>query len=380
VKDPYGTLGVNKSASADEIKSAYRKLAKQYHPDQHPNDKSAEAKFKEISAAYEILSDPGKKSNFDRFGSAEGGFGGFGGGSSGFSDFGGFDFGGAFSGFGDIFNSVFEGGFGDFMGGGRRQRANRGNDITVSVSLSFKESCLGVKKTVTFSRFEKCHDCNGTGAKHGTATSTCSYCNGNGRVRQSQRLGGMTFEQVVPCSACNASGQIIKEKCGACSGKGSNKKNVSYEVNIPAGIADGQILNIAGEGDAPTGGDGLSGALLIKVKVAQHPILIRSDYDLYLELPISFTQAILGDKVEIPTVEGRIEFTVPPYTQNGYTQRLRGKGIKKLRGIGSGDLIVKVIVEMPKSLDKKQVEAIRTLNGEVSPRAYEKRQKYNNAL
>jgi len=379
INNPYDTLGISKTASPDEIKSAYRKLAKQYHPDQHPGDKSAEAKFKEISAAYEVLSDPQKKSNYDKFGSAEGFAGGGGGGFGGFE---GFDFGGGgFGGFSDIFNNIFEGGFGDFMGGGRRQRSNRGGDITISMNLSFVESCLGVTKTVSFSRFEKCNDCNGSGAKHGTSTTTCSYCNGQGRVRQTQRLGRFgVMENVVPCSACNASGQIIKEKCGGCSGKGNTKRNVSYEVNVPAGIADGQILNIAGEGDAPNGVDGISGSLLIKIRVGAHPLLVREDFDLYLELPISFTQAILGDKVEIPTIDGRIEFTIPPYTQNGYTQRLRGKGVKKLRGVGSGDLIVKVIVEMPKSLDKKQLDLIKNLNADVNHKMYEKRQKYNNSI
>jgi len=374
-KNPYDILGVSKSATPDEIKSAYRKLAKQYHPDQNPDNKDAEAKFKEINSAYEILGDAGKKANYDRFGSADGFGGGQGGG--GFSGF--QDFSQAFSGMGDIFGSFFdEGGLGGmFGGGGRRQRANRGNDIQLNINISFFEAAQGCTKTVTFSRFEKCYDCNGSGARNGTAVDVCSYCHGNGVVKQTTRLGrfGM-MENVVPCSACNATGRVIREKCTKCSGKGAAKKTVNYEVNVPAGIADGQILNIAGEGDAALGSEGISGSLLIGVRVASHPLLVRNEFDLHLELPITFTQAILGDKVKIPSLDGMIDFTIPPYTQNGTIHKLRGKGIKKLRSIGSGDLIIKIFVEIPDKVDKRLQEYIRTLDTGIDAREYKKRNSY----
>ncbi|MCL2846761.1 MAG: molecular chaperone DnaJ [Firmicutes bacterium] len=377
-KNPYETLGVAKTATPDEIKSAYRKLAKKYHPDQNPGDKNAEAKFKEISVAYEVLSDPQKRSNFDKFGSAEGGMGGMGGFGGG--DFGGFDFGSM----GDIFSSFFDGGIGDLFGGGGRrgtQRNHRGNDIQVNVTLSFTEAALGAKKSVTFTRFEKCHDCNGSGAKNGTAVDTCSYCNGAGRVKQTSRIGRFgVMENVVPCSACNGTGKVIRDKCPTCSGKGANKKTINYEVNIPAGIADGQILNISGEGDAATGGDGVSGNLLIGVRVASHPILVRDDFDLRLELPISFTQAILGDQIRIPGIEGEIDFTIPPYTQSGAVHRLKGKGIKKLQAIGTGDLIVKIIVETPTKLDRHAVAAIKSLDRDIGDREYPKRTAFRDKM
>jgi molecular chaperone DnaJ len=382
-KNPYESLGVGKTASADEIKSAYRRLAKQYHPDQNPNNKEAEAKFKEINSAYEILSDEKKRANFDRFGSAEGMAGGFGGGAGGFS---GFDFSGAFGGgMEDLFGNIFGGmgGFAEsFTGARTRPRSVQGSDVHLSVNLSFTEAALGVKKTVTFTRFEKCRDCNGTGARGGSDFSTCTYCNGSGRVRQTSRLGAFgVIENVVPCSACNGTGKIIREKCAACGGKGATKKTVSYEVNIPAGIADGQTINIGGEGDAPTGtAEGISGNLLIAVKVAPHPILVRDEFDLYLELPISFTQAILGDKIQIPTIEGTVLLNVPPSTQNGAIHRLKGKGIKRLRSIGSGDLIVKILVEIPKNLDRKHMDLIKAMDQAVSTHEYPKRKAYRDKM
>ena len=380
-KDYYESLGVTKTATADEIKSAYRKKAKQYHPDQNPGNKEAEAKFKEINAAYETLSDPGKRANYDRFGEAGPQFGGAGGGFGGFPGGMNFDF-GDLGGIGDfIFNNFFDGGggFANFMGGmgGARKRA-RGSDVRLSMTLTFAESCLGCKKTVTFSRFEKCPDCGGTGARNPSDVQTCSYCKGTGQVRQSGRFGGMTV--VVPCSACNGTGKTIREKCAGCKGGGTVKHNVTYEVNVPAGIADGQTLNIAGEGDAPTGGEGISGSLLIGVRVTPHPLLVRDGFDLYLELPISFTQAILGDKVNIPGIEGTHELIIPPHTQNGVIHRLKGRGVKKLKSIGSGDLIVKILVEMPKNLDRKQLELVRALDTSVSEHDYPKRRAYREKM
>ena len=370
-KDLYGVLGVSKTATEADIKSAYRRLAKQYHPDQNPDNKEAEAKFKEINAAYEVLGDEKKRANYDKFGSADGpnmgGFGGGGFGQGGFGGFSGFDF-----------SSAFE----SFFGGGARQanRSFRGNDIKLNINLSFQEAAHGTKKTVQFTRFERCGDCNGNGSKNGNAIEKCGYCKGAGAVRQSTKFGFAYIENVVPCSACNASGRVIKEKCQKCSGKGAQKKSVNYEVNVPAGIDDGQILNITGEGDAAIGGEGMSGNLLIGVRVAAHPILVRHDFDLHLELPISFTQAILGARVKIPTVDGFMDFVIPPYTQTGYLQRIKGKGIKRLRQIGSGDLIVKVLVEVPTKLGRRELELLRHLDENLSNNDYPKKGTYLDKL
>jgi molecular chaperone DnaJ len=373
-KDLYESLGVSKTASADEIKSAYRKLAIKYHPDKNPNDKEAEAKFKEVSAAYDTLSDPQKRASYDKFGSAgaAGGnpFGGanpFGGGFGGFSSAGmDFDLGDI----GDFIFSQFGGSFGgDF--GGKSRRSMRGSDINTSIHLSFQEACLGVKKNITFSRMEKCGSCNGTGARDGNSVETCSYCGGTGRVR-TRGFGGI--QMVSPCSACNGTGKVIKNKCDKCNGKGVVKKQVEYTVNIPAGIADGQTLNIEGEGDCAinNSADGMRGNLMVAIRVAPHPILVRDGYDLHIDLPISFTQAILGCKVTIPTVEGFAEVTVAPYTQSGTRIVLRGKGVKHLRAIGSGDLIVKVFVEMPSRLDKRALDTVRALNATIEKDLYQK--------
>lgn len=383
MKNPYESLGVSKSATLDEIKLAYRKLAKKYHPDLNPNDKVAEEKMKEINAAYEVLGDEKKRANFDRFGSAENA------GGSGFS--GGFGGGNPFAGMGgfsDIFESMFGGGGFSGMGSSgfgetrTRKRAVQGGDVRLSMSLSFEESCLGVKKTVSYSRFEKCTDCGGTGAKGGSNFTQCEHCGGSGSVRQQQRLGGFgVIENVVPCSACNATGRIIKEKCSPCAGKGAIKRQVNFEVNVPAGIADGQTLNISGEGDAPLGvAEGISGNLLITIRVNPHSLLVRDEFDLYLELPISFTQAMLGDKIQIPTVDGTTLLTVHDGTQSGTIHRLKGKGVKRLRGIGSGDLIVKIIVEVPKRLDRKQTEMLRVLDQIIPTSEYPKRKAYKEKI
>jgi molecular chaperone DnaJ len=367
-KNPYETYGVPKTASVDEIRSAYRKLAKQYHPDANPNNKAAEEKFKEVNVAYEILSDPKKKANFDKFGSADGFSGGFGGGRGG--GFGGFDF-GNFSGFGDIFDNLFEGGMGG-MFGGRHQRTVKGEDIVLDMTISFEESCNGANKNVTFNRSEKCKSCNGTRAKDGSSFTQCSYCHGAGRVKQTQRLGAFgVIENVVTCSVCGGSGRVVTEKCHDCGGKGHIKKQVAYEVKIPAGIDNGQTLTISGEGNAASSG-GISGDLHIRIRVTPHPILLREGFDLYMELPITFTEAILGVKVKIPLVGGTMVLELPPNTQSGTVHRIKGKGVKKLHSVGAGDLIVKVFVEMPKNIDKKVAQLLSALNGDIKLDAYKK--------
>lgn len=376
--NPYEALGVSKNASADEIKSAYRRLAKKYHPDANPNNKEAEEKFKEINSAYEILSDPQKKANFDRFGSAEGPS--FGGGASG-AGFGGFNFGG-FGGFGDIFENIFDQGIDGLFGGRRgRSRTSRGSDIVIDADITFEESCNGTTKNIIFNRNERCPDCHGTGAKDDNSLQTCSYCHGVGQVKQTQRLGGFTvIENVVTCPVCHGSGKVVTDKCKSCGGKGSFKKQVSSKINIPAGIDDGQTLTISGEGNMAEGAAGISGDLHIRVHVAQHPILMREDFDLFMELPITFTQAILGTKVKIPVVGGYMDLEIPPNTQNGDTRRIRGKGVKKLRSVGNGDLIVKIFVEMPKTVDKRTAQLLEALDTDIRADSYKKVASYRSKV
>ncbi|MDR1917634.1 MAG: molecular chaperone DnaJ [Christensenellaceae bacterium] len=383
MKNPYEVLGVSKNATADEIKSAYRRMVKQYHPDANPNNKQVEEKMKEINVAYDVLSDPNKKANYDKFGSEDGAFGGGSGGAGGFGGFSNFDFGGAggFGGFQDIFENLFESSGFSFGGGGRRARTMKGDDITIDMTISFVESCNGVTKTVSYNKMDKCKPCGGTGAKNGTGFTTCSYCNGNGRVKQRQSLGGFgIMENIVTCSVCGGTGKVVTDKCPECNGKGAIKKNVSYEVNIPAGIADGQALTITGEGNAVTGGTGISGDLHIRIRVIPHPILLREDFDLYMELPITFTEAILGTTVKIPVVGGTTTLEIPPNTQNGTIHRIRGKGVKKLRSIGSGDLIVKIFIEMPKSHDKKTAQLLRALDSATDYDDYKKVANYRKII
>ena len=375
--NPYEALGVSKNASADEIKSAYRRLAKKYHPDANPNNKAAEEKFKEINAAYEILSDAQKKANYDRFGSADGPS--FGGGAGG--GFGGFDFSG-FGGFGDIFENIFnqdmDGLFGRRSG---RTRVARGSDIVIDADITFEDSCNGVTKNIVFNRNEHCPTCHGTGAKDDSSLQACSYCHGAGQVKQTQRLGGFTMiENVVTCPVCHGSGKVITDKCKSCAGKGNVKKQVSYQVNIPAGINDGQTLTITGQGNMAEGAAGISGDLHIRIHVAKHPILMREDFDLYMELPITFTQAILGTKVKIPVVGGTMELEIPPNTQNGTVRRIHGKGVKKLRSVGTGDLVVKIFVEMPKTVDKRTAQLLSALDTEIRADSYKKVASYRSKV
>ena len=378
--NPYEALGVSKTASADEIKSAYRRLAKKYHPDANPNNKAAEEKFKEINAAYEILSDAQKKANYDRFGSADGPS--FGGGAGGGTGFGGFDF-GSFGGFGDIFENLFSNqDFDGIFGGGRRGTRNtRGSDIVIDTDITFEESCTGTTKNIIFNRNERCPDCHGTGAKDDSSLQTCSYCHGAGQVKQTQRLSAFgIIENVVTCPVCHGSGKVITDKCKTCSGKGNLKKQVSYKVNIPAGIDDNQTLTIHGEGNMAAGATGISGDLNLRIHVAKHPILMREDFDLYMELPITFTQAILGTKVKIPVVGGTMDLEIPPNTQNGTLRRIHGKGVKKLRSVGSGDLIVKIFVEMPKSVDKRTAQLLSALDTDIRADNYKKVASYRSKV
>ncbi len=337
----YETLGVDKNASADEIKSAYRKLAKKYHPDLNKDDASAAAKFKEINEAYEVLGDANKKANYDQYGSADGpnpnDF--FGGGARG----GGFDFD-----LGDIFGNIFGGG--GFGGRGARSGGFSpidGQDITMRINLTFEEAVNGVKKEINYTRTEECHDCHGTGARNGTEYTTCSECGGSGYVRYNQDSIFGRITQTGVCKSCNGTGKKIKEKCSTCNGKGSKRGNSSVTITFPAGIDNNQVVTARGYGEAGARG-GAAGDLQIVVNVADHPILKRDGYDILLDVPLPFTIAMTGGKVIIPSLEGKLELDIPENTQSGTVLKLRGKGVKHLNGNGKGDMKITIKVELPK--------------------------------
>ena len=348
-RDYYEVLGVSKGASDDELKKAFRKEAKKYHPDLHPGDKEAEAKFKEINEAYEVLSNPEKRQRYDQFGHAgvdpNDGAGGGGGFNGGFNDF------------GDIFSDIFGGGFG-FGGGGRRNGPKRGNDVRQVVNVSFEEAAFGCKKKINVTKMESCHTCGGTGAKAGTQPETCQHCHGTGQIQTQQRtiLGYMT--NVTTCPNCHGTGKIIKEPCRDCRGTGKVRTSKTIEINIPAGIDDGQTMQLSGQGEPGERG-GPHGDLLITVKVRPHDIFKRRDNDIFLDMPISFVQAALGATLKVPTLDGLVEYDIPEGTQSGTRFRLRGKGIPFIRGKGRGDQYVTVTVEVPKNLTSKQKELLK---------------------
>jgi len=351
-KNYYDILGVSKSASADEIKSAYRKLAKKYHPDINKTPE-AEAKFKEVNEAYECLSDPTKKSNYDQFGSATGNPFQNGGGFSG--DFSGF--GGGFGGFEDLFNM-----FGSFGGGARtRSTAIQGEDIQIKMNLSFKEAVFGVTKEINIPRVESCPECSGTGAKNGTEYSECRECNGSGTVRYTENSFFGRVVKTGPCKTCNGTGKIIKHKCERCNGDGYFKQTTKLSVKVPAGIADGQVLTMRGNGNAGIRG-GQNGDLHIIVSVKDHKILERDGFDLKLKLYIPFFTLLTGGEVDIPLADGITTLKIPALTQSGTLFKLKGKGIKMLNKSSYGDLIVTVVGESPKSLSKEEKGLIEKLS------------------
>ena len=359
-RDYYEVLGLQKDASDDEIKKAYRKLAKEYHPDLHPGDKTCEEKFKEIGEAYEVLSDPDKKAKYDQYGHAafdpNAGFGGGGFGGGGFGDFGDL---------GDILGNIFGGGFG--FGGGSTQRRNaplRGESVRVRISITFEEAAFGCKKEVAIPRIEDCEDCRGTGCKPGTSPDTCPECHGTGTVRTQQRTPFGVMASTTPCRRCDGTGRIVKDPCPKCGGKGKVRRTRNISVSIPAGIDDGQTISLRGQGHAGFNG-GANGDLLMTVSVKAHPLFERDGTSVLLELPISFTQAALGAEVEVPTLDGRVKYSIPEGTQTGTTFRLRGKGIPFLNGSGRGDQYVTVTVQTPKNLSKEQKELLARF-GELS--------------
>jgi len=365
-RDYYDVLGVDKSADATAIKKAYRKLAMKYHPDKNPGDKEAEEKFKEINEAYEVLSDETKRRNYDQFGH-EGvngqGFGGAGG-------FGGQGFGGFDDIFGDIFGDMFGGGF---SGGSRQRRRGpeRGADIKQRVNISFEEAAFGKKVQVKINRSEECDQCHGSGAKPGTSKKTCPTCHGSGQVQSVQRTPFGNIASTRTCSTCNGEGEVIDSPCSKCHGKGSIRKTKTIEVDIPAGIDNGQMIKLGGQGELGTRG-GPRGDLYIEVNVQSHPLFTRDGYDVYLEMPITFAQATLGDKIQVPTLDGKVEYEVPEGTQTGTVFRLKGKGIPKLKSNVRGDQYVKVTVEIPKKLNEKQKELVREFAKECGQEVHQR--------
>lgn len=367
-RDFYEVLGVDRSASADEIKKAYRKLAKKYHPDLNPDDKEgAEAKFKEATEAYEILSDADKKQKYDQFGHAAfdqtaGGGYGYGGG---FNDFD----------MGDIFSSFFGGGFGGGFGGSNPNAPRRGRDIAHSIELSFEEACFGAEREITINHLEKCDECHGSGAKKGTSPTTCPTCRGTGQVRTVQRtiLGNMQTSR--PCETCGGKGTIIKEPCQSCAGKGSTRRSKKVKVKIPAGIDNGQQVYVRGEGDAGSNG-GPSGDLILNIRVRSHKLFVRQGFDIYCDYPISFVQATLGAEILVPTIDGKVSYTIPEGTQNGTVFRLKGKGATRLRSTQRGDQYVTINVEIPKGLSESQKDLLRQFDEKVDPAKYKQRKTF----
>lgn len=353
-RDYYEVLGVDKSASEADIKKAFRKLARKYHPDVNPGDKDAEAKFKEINEAYDVLSNAEKRQQYDQFGhdapnfGGAGGFGGFGGGGFGTSA----DFGDL----GDIFNMFFGGGGGGAQANGPRQ----GNDLRYDLTLTFEEAVFGCKKTITVDRWVTCSTCGGSGAKPGTSPETCSRCHGTGRVTSMQQTPFGRMQTQTTCPECGGTGKVIKEKCPDCGGTGRKRESKSLEVNIPAGVDNGTRLRMASEGEAGENG-GPAGDLYIYIRVRPHDIFTRDDNDIYMEQKINVAQAALGDEIEVPTLEGRIKFTIPAGVQSGARFRLKGKGVKSMRGYGKGDQYVTVTIETPKNLSAEQRELFEKL-------------------
>jgi molecular chaperone DnaJ len=341
--DYYNTLGVSKNASQEEIKSAYRKLAMKYHPDKNPGDASSEAKFKEASEAYQVLSNSQKKSNYDQFGHAA--FENGGGGGGGFSDFGGFDSG--------SFSNIFDDFFGDFTGGGRRRsssRSKRGSDLKINIEVTLEEAYQGKKQTFEVPTSEKCVECSGSGTATGSKASTCRTCDGHGQVRAQQ--GFFTLQQT--CPDCGGEGKTISKPCKICRGTGTNRVNKTLSIQIPKGVDDGTQMRLAGKGEAGPRG-GTQGDLYVYLSLKKHPIFKREEENLYFELPVSIVDAALGTTIEIPTIDGsKSNVKIPPGTQTGKQLRLKDKGMPLLRGSGFGDLYLQIKVEVPVNLSREQ--------------------------
>lgn len=363
-KDYYEVLGLSKGASDDEIKKAYRKLAKQYHPDMNPGDKVAEGKFKEVNEAYDVLSDPDKKAKYDQYGHAA--FdpaGGFGGSSGGFG-FDGFDI-------SDIFSSFFGGG----SSGARRNGPMRGDDVRVRLNLDFEEAVFGCKKDISYQRIQKCPECSGTGAAKGTSAKTCPDCGGRGQVRAQQRTPFGVMQTNRTCDKCHGTGQYIETPCKNCRGTGFVRGTKKLSVSIPAGIDDGQSIALRGEGSDGRNG-GTAGDLIITVSVRPHAFFEREGYDIYCDVPVTFADLALGSEIRVPTIDGEEKLTIPEGTQSGTTFTLKGKGVQMVNSKGRGNMYINVTVEIPRGLNAKQKDLLRTFSESCGDSNHVKKDKF----
>ena len=356
-KDYYKTLNVEKGASKDDVKKAFRKLAAQYHPDKKTGD---EAKFKEISEAYSVLHDEKKRAEYDAYGHSFQGAGGGGGQGQGF---GGFDFSGfqQANGQGFDINDIFEN-FGDMFGGGGGQRQARGRDISIDINLAFKDSIFGVTRKVLITKNSTCANCEGTGGKPGTEMSTCTICNGQGRVRETRQSIMGTFQTVKVCDTCQGSGKVPKEKCGHCAGIGVRRQEEEIEIKIPAGIQDGEVIRMTARGEAIPGGQ--SGDLYIKLHVDKDPAVKREGNNLVAELPVKLTDALLGQEYAVATLDGSVTIKVPSGVRHGELLRIKDKGVPHSSGNGRGDYLVRISIETPSKLSKKVKKLVEELRAE----------------
>lgn len=384
-RDYYEVLGVDKSASDDEIKKAYRKKAKQYHPDLNPDDQKAEANFKEVNEAYEILSDKQKKAKYDQFGQAgvDPNYGAGGGGAGGA-----YSYSGGAVDFGDIFNDIFGGGFGGF-GGQSSRRATRdpnapmkGQDREISLSLTFMEAAKGTTKTITFTRLDECPTCHGTGAEKGYTPVTCPECNGLGEVTVQQRTPLGILQSTQTCPRCHGTGQVIEKPCQECHGKKLVSQKHTLDVQVPEGIDDRQTFVLSGQGDAGLN-HGKSGDIYVTVNVRPDPLFKRKGNDIYCDVPITLTQAVLGAKITVPTIDGKVEYDIPAGTQPDTVFRLRNKGIKGVGARSRGDQYTTAKVEIPKNLTREQKDTFIQLDkllGDENSGHYEKRKSFFDKL
>lgn len=377
-KDYYEVLGLKKGATDAEIKKAYRQMAKKYHPDLNPDNPEAEAKFKEVNEANDVLSDPEKKARYDQFGFAgvdpsygagagtggSGGFGGFGGFTGGFSSAGGVDL-------GDIFDNIFGSGF----SGGSRTSPNsprRGSDIVVSLSISFMEACKGLVHDIEINRIEECEECGGSGAKKGTQAKTCPDCHGTGKVNVRQQTMFGMMQSTRACSKCMGKGKIIDSPCPKCNGSGVYQKKVTISVNIPAGISDGQTIRLSGKGNAGTNG-GPRGDLKVRISVRPDRVFERDGDNIIVEVPLTYTQAALGAEIDIPTIDGTMKYTIPAGTQPGKVFTIRGKGVQHCQRNGRGDELIQVSIEVPTNLNRKQKDALQAFESTLEDKNYTQR-------
>lgn len=347
-RDYYDVLGVPRGATQDEIKKAYRKLARKYHPDVNPGDKQAEERFKEISEAYEVLGDEQKRAQYDQFGHVGDGGAGFGGFQG--TGFGGLD---------DIFDMFFGGtGFGDGTGASRRPQPQRGADLRYDLTIDFEEAAFGAKKNISIPRTENCSTCGGTGSAPGTSPSKCNVCGGTGEVRTTQNTPFGRFQSIRTCHRCHGTGEIITSPCGTCHGQGRVRRTRNISITIPAGVDTGSRLRVAGEGEAGILG-GPPGDLYVIIRVRPHKVFERRKNDVYMEIPISIVQAALGDEIEVDTLDGKEKLRIPEGTQTGATFTIKGKGIPRLHGSGRGDQVVQVQVIVPTNLNDKQKQLLK---------------------